>query len=249
MSDELTRDWQDDGMRICPLHGEHFDDECKECAQQAQPDLDTVIAGGTLNGLDFPEITIRMLIEQQVEKRMEAQQAQPGFAAFMATMEPIPVVVSAISTPLMLYSDGQMRAAYEAQPAQPAQTTKSFAQYWEDTYGTRLPSGYTSEKSFAEAAWKACAMLEVYGQAQQAQPDPAPVAWLHCDRPEADVITTAAKEVWGKAVVGSLAQYTIPLYRAQPAQPAPLPSFFEANASDRAELEAQQANQEGQNDE
>ena len=39
-----------------------------------------------------------------------------------------------------------------------------------------------------------------------------PVAWLHRDRPESDVVTTKFKHVWGEAVVGSLAMYDIPLY-------------------------------------
>ena len=40
-----------------------------------------------------------------------------------------------------------------------------------------------------------------------------PEAWLHRDRPESDVVTTKVKHVWGKAAVGSLALYDIPLYR------------------------------------
>lgn len=38
-------------------------------------------------------------------------------------------------------------------------------------------------------------------------------AWLHCERQDADVVTDAVKHVWGKAVVGSLTLYDIPLYR------------------------------------
>ena len=40
-----------------------------------------------------------------------------------------------------------------------------------------------------------------------------PEAWLHRDRSESDVVTTKVKHVWGKAAVGSLALYDIPLYR------------------------------------
>ena len=40
-----------------------------------------------------------------------------------------------------------------------------------------------------------------------------PVALLHCERKDADVVTDAVKHVWGKAVVGSLALYDIPLYK------------------------------------
>jgi len=39
-----------------------------------------------------------------------------------------------------------------------------------------------------------------------------PAAWLHCDRPEADVVTDKVKHVWGEVAVGSLAAYSIPLY-------------------------------------
>ena len=41
-----------------------------------------------------------------------------------------------------------------------------------------------------------------------------PVAWLHESRRDSDVVTNAVKHVWGKAVVGSMAAYSIPLYRA-----------------------------------
>lgn len=39
------------------------------------------------------------------------------------------------------------------------------------------------------------------------------VAWLHRDRPESDVVTTAVKHVWGNVAVGRLVAYDIPLYR------------------------------------
>lgn len=39
-----------------------------------------------------------------------------------------------------------------------------------------------------------------------------PAAWLHCERPEADVITDKVKYVWGETAVGSMANYSIPLY-------------------------------------
>lgn len=48
-----------------------------------------------------------------------------------------------------------------------------------------------------------------------------PVAWLHETRRDSDVVTDAVKHVWGKAVVGALADYSIPLYLAPGAQPAP----------------------------
>jgi len=40
------------------------------------------------------------------------------------------------------------------------------------------------------------------------------VAWLHESRRDSDVVTSAVKHVWGKAVVGALAAYSIPLYLA-----------------------------------
>lgn len=40
-----------------------------------------------------------------------------------------------------------------------------------------------------------------------------PEAWLHRDRSESDVVTTKVKHVWGKAAVGSLASYSVPLYK------------------------------------
>ena len=39
-----------------------------------------------------------------------------------------------------------------------------------------------------------------------------PVAWLHESRRDSDVVTSAVKHVWGKAAVGSMAAYSIPLY-------------------------------------
>ena len=45
-----------------------------------------------------------------------------------------------------------------------------------------------------------------------------PVAWLHETRRDSDVVTNAVKHVWGKAVVGALAAYSIPLYLAPGAQ-------------------------------
>jgi len=39
-----------------------------------------------------------------------------------------------------------------------------------------------------------------------------PVAWLHENRQDSDVITHAVKNVWNGVVVGKMAQYSIPLY-------------------------------------
>lgn len=48
-----------------------------------------------------------------------------------------------------------------------------------------------------------------------------PVAWLHETRRDSDVVTDAVKCVWQRARPMSLASYTIPLYLAPGAQPAP----------------------------
>jgi len=45
------------------------------------------------------------------------------------------------------------------------------------------------------------------------------VAWMHCHRRESDVVTSAVKHVWGKVAVGSLAEYSIPLFTTPPAAP------------------------------
>ena len=48
-----------------------------------------------------------------------------------------------------------------------------------------------------------------------------PVAWLHETRRDSDVVTDAVKHVWGKAAVGSMAAYSIPLYALPGTRPAP----------------------------
>ena len=48
-----------------------------------------------------------------------------------------------------------------------------------------------------------------------------PVAWLHESRRDSDVVTSAVKHVWQRARPMSLAAYSIPLYLAPGAQPAP----------------------------
>ena len=71
----------------------------------------------------------------------------------------------------------------------------------EDLYHTELDR---RELSFARAIeTKVIAKIKAQGA----------VAWLHRDRSESDVVTTKVKHVWGKAAVGSLALYDIPLYR------------------------------------
>ena len=64
--------------------------------------------------------------------------------------------------------------------------------------------GENSDKALILAAQKAI-ITKIKAQ--------GPVAWLHRQRTDSDVITTAVKHVWGNVAVGSLAAYDIPLYR------------------------------------
>ena len=57
-----------------------------------------------------------------------------------------------------------------------------------------------------------------------------PVAWLHESRRDSDVVTDAVKHVWGKAAVGSMAAYSIPLYALPGAQAQPAPSVPDVDA-------------------
>ena len=68
-------------------------------------------------------------------------------------------------------------------------------------------------------AWEGkCKRLEVERDALRAKIEAMekqePVAWLHESRRDSDVVTSAVKHVWGKAAVGSMAAYSIPLYLA-----------------------------------
>ena len=68
-------------------------------------------------------------------------------------------------------------------------------------------------------AWEGkCKRLEVERAALRAKIEAMekqePVAWLHESRRDSDVVTSAVKHVWGKAAVGSMAAYSIPLYLA-----------------------------------
>jgi len=69
-----------------------------------------------------------------------------------------------------------------------------------------------------EAAEKERDALRAKIKAREQQ---APVAWLHETRRDSDVVTNAVKHAWGKAVVGVRRAYSIPLYLAPGAQPAP----------------------------
>ena len=66
-------------------------------------------------------------------------------------------------------------------------------------------------KALAKSAEKERDNLRTCIEAMEKQ---EPVAWLHESRRDSDVVTDAVKRVWGKAVVGSLAAYSIPLYLA-----------------------------------
>lgn len=80
-------------------------------------------------------------------------------------------------------------------------------------------------KALAESAlrvakgWEGkCDALRARIEAMEKQ---EPVAWMHETRRDSDVVTDAVKHVWGKVAVGSMAAYSIPLYPAPGAQPAP----------------------------
>ena len=67
----------------------------------------------------------------------------------------------------------------------------------------------------AAAEREACkAEVETLRAKIEAMEKQEPVAWLHESRRDSDVVTSAVKHVWGKAVVGALAAYSIPLYLA-----------------------------------
>ena len=71
----------------------------------------------------------------------------------------------------------------------------------EDLYYTELDR---RELSFARAIEaKVIAKIKAQG----------PVAWLHEQRIDSDVVTDAVKFVWGKVAVGRLAAYFILLYK------------------------------------
>ena len=70
---------------------------------------------------------------------------------------------------------------------------------------------YQSSEQAARAAYAEREALRAKVEAMEKQ---EPVAWLHESRRDSDVVTKAVKDVWGKAVVGALAAYSIPLYLA-----------------------------------
>ena len=75
----------------------------------------------------------------------------------------------------------------------------------------KLPEEVAELLDRLEAAEKERDALRAKVEAMKQQ---EPVAWLHETRPDSDVVTSAVKHVWGKAVVGALAAYSIPLYLA-----------------------------------
>ncbi len=68
-------------------------------------------------------------------------------------------------------------------------------------------NGMGAERELALMAKLEAAEKEIAAMKQQ-----EPVAWLHETRRDSDVVTDAVKHVWGKAAVGSMAAYSIPLY-------------------------------------
>lgn len=66
----------------------------------------------------------------------------------------------------------------------------------------------------ADCVDAAKAEIEALRARIEAMEQQEPVAWLHETRRDSDVVTDAVKHVWGKAVVGALAAYSIPLILA-----------------------------------
>lgn len=94
-----------------------------------------------------------------------------------------------------------------------------------------LRAAVRHEADCVEAAMAEIKPLRAKIEAMEQQ---EPVAWLHESRRDSDVVTSAVKHVWGKVAVGSLAAYSIPLYLAPGAQPAP--SFADAYQGAREDL-------------
>ncbi len=80
----------------------------------------------------------------------------------------------------------------------------------------RLFAARHRKEDWAATVLRFCAEGGAGGSPLRATSQPAqePVAWLHSQRFESDVITDKVKHVWGGVAVGREAQYTIPLYRA-----------------------------------
>ena len=107
-----------------------------------------------------------------------------------------------------------------------------------------LRAALQHETDCVEAAKAEIAALRAKIEAMERQ---EPVAWLHETRRDSDVVTNAVKCVWQRARPMSLASYTIPLYLAPGAQPAPTIAEQEQinaeakrarKAAKRAQLEA-----------
>jgi len=94
-----------------------------------------------------------------------------------------------------------------------------------------LRAAVRHEADCVEAAMAEIKPLRARIEAMEKQ---EPVAWLHETRRDSDVVTSAVKHVWQRARPMSLASYSIPLYLAPGAQPAPsVPDGFS-----REDLEA-----------
>ena len=74
---------------------------------------------------------------------------------------------------------------------------------WVDI-GRNVTSGVLDTLKFARAI-ESAVLAKIKAQGE--------VAWLHRQRTDSDVVTTAVKHVWGNVAVGSLAAYDIPLYK------------------------------------
>ena len=85
----------------------------------------------------------------------------------------------------------------------------------------RLEAAEEDRSNFIVEMGRLCAQCDALRAKIEAMGKQEPVAWLHESRRDSDVVTSAVKHVWGKAAVGSMAAYSIPLYLAPGAQPAP----------------------------
>lgn len=85
----------------------------------------------------------------------------------------------------------------------------------------RLEATEKDRSNFIVEIGRLCAQCDALRAKIEAMEKQEPVAWLHESRRDSDVVTSAVKHVWGKAAVGSMAAYSIPLYLAPGAQPAP----------------------------
>ena len=83
-----------------------------------------------------------------------------------------------------------------------------------DVLRDRLALESQENGALRDSVDRACEERDALRAKIEAMERQKPVAWLHETRRDSDVVTDAVKHVWGKAVAGSLAAYSIPLYLA-----------------------------------